>query len=327
MIERLSREADLDGNWWTVFREYPKNAIESSTRLTTQNSGSKVGVVIQGPIIERDGLTLETIQLYRNTMPDAELIVSTWNDVSTAVRQEIEAAGCHVVTSDMPVERGPHNLNLQITSTRRGLEYAHKLGCDYAMKTRADTRIHMRDVDRFCIDMLQKFPTNGTAFQSTRLLVMDFATRLYIPYHPSDLMMFAATEDLLFYWSLSLCRADQTFEVCDEFDRMLEQSIPEIVLCRSYLQRRGVNLTNDLAQWWQILAEQFLVVDRDMIDFFWPKYNYNVDQRLGMDWDTSNMALCHFAQWMQIYSRGLVPEVSIDQLMRQQVYERLPAAA
>ncbi|MEM0925914.1 MAG: WavE lipopolysaccharide synthesis family protein [Planctomycetota bacterium] len=327
LIERLSREADIDDDWWTVFREYPKSAKESSTVLTTTRSTDRVAIVMQGPVIERDQLTLETIRLYQRTMPEAELIVSTWNSLSAAARHTIEGLGVHLVTGDPPAETGPHNLNLQIASTHRGLMKAKEIGCHYAMKTRADTRIHAQDIDRFCIDMLRKFPVSGASLRPQRLLVMYFATRLYIPYHPSDLMMFGSTEDLLFYWSLPLCGEELTFQVCDEFDRMLEQSIPEIVVCRSFLQRSGVELTNRLDQWWQILADQFLVIDRDMIDFFWPKYNYNVDQRLGMKWDTTNMALCHFAQWMQIHSRSLVPGVSIDQLMQQQVYDTLPKAA
>ncbi|MEO1615223.1 MAG: WavE lipopolysaccharide synthesis family protein [Planctomycetota bacterium] len=327
LVERLSREADQDGDWWTVFREYPKRATESDNVLPGRSRGSSVAIVMQGPIIDRDDLSLETIRLYRRTMPNAEIIVSTWNDVSDNARSRVLETGALIVTSEPPEERGPHNLNMQIACTRRGMEEAHALGFDYVMKTRLDTRIHTHHADQFCIDLLEQFPVGSSIGQSKRIVVMDFATRLYIPYHPSDMMMFGATEDLLFYWSLPLCGPEQTFRVCDEFDRMLEQSIPEIVVGRSYFQRRGLELTGQLDQWWQLLADQFVVIDRDMIDFFWPKYNYNVDQRLGMKWDTSNMALCHFNQWMQIQSRRLKPQVTIDQLKTQQVYEPLPVAA
>ena len=259
-------------------------------------------------------------------MPQSVLIYSTWNDLESEQRRRIEALGVKVVTSELPDHCGPHNLNLQIVSTRRGLEEAQRLGCTHAMKTRADSRIHMCDADRFCRDLLKQFPVNTTA-QRERLLVVDFATRLYVPYHPSDILMFGATQDLLSYWSLELCGPEMTFEVCENFDDMLQQATPEVVLGRNYLQRTGMRLTDSIDQWWQILADRFVVIDRDMIDLFWPKYNYNVDQRLGMKWDTGNMALCHFAQWMQIHSRSVAPSITLDQLRCQKVHDSLPEYA
>ncbi|MCA9140374.1 MAG: hypothetical protein KDB00_26565, partial [Planctomycetales bacterium] len=172
-------------------------------------------------------------------------------------------------------------------------------------------------------DLLMQFPVNESTGQRERFVVVDFATRLYIPYHPSDIMMFGTTADLLTYWSPGLCGPEITFEVCEQFGEMLQQPTPEVVLCRSYLQRTGTRVTGDLNQWWRMLADRFVVIDRDMIDLFWPKYNYNVDQRLGMLWDNGNMALCHFAQWMQIYSRGVMPSVTLDQLRRQNVHDPL----
>ena len=78
LIERLSREADLDGDWWSVFREYPKQAVPSTAALAQKpaliRADESVAVVIQGPVIDRDHLTLETLQLYRQTMPNARLI-------------------------------------------------------------------------------------------------------------------------------------------------------------------------------------------------------------------------------------------------------------
>ena len=325
LIERLSREADVDGQWWRVFRDYPKEAVASSVDLSPTTSKyharEQTAIVIQGPVVERDDLTIETLKLYRQTMPQSRLILSTWHDTPERLRDEIEAIGVTVVTSEPPEHAGPHNLNLQITSTRRGLQEAKKLGCRYAMKTRADTRIHMAGADQFCADLLLQFPIDGSSGQQERFIVVDFATRLYVPYHPSDILMFGTTDDLLSYWTPELCGPEMTFRVCDEFDAMLQQSIPEVVLFQSYLRRTGVRINGDLAQWWRLLADRFIVIDRDMIDFFWPKYNYNVDQRLGMTWDTGNMALCHFAQWLQLYSRRVLPSITLDQLRRQKVHD------
>ncbi|PAY21298.1 hypothetical protein CKO51_01595 [Rhodopirellula sp. SM50] len=325
LIERLSREADLDGGWWRVFRDYPKQAASSTTVLSPgasdQHADESIAVVVQGPVVQRDELTIQTLQLYRQTMPHSRLILSTWNDVSPELRAQIESLGVTVVTSEKPPHPGPHNLNLQIVSTRRGLQEAQRMGCRYAMKTRADTRIHLAEADQFCRDLLNQFPVDAASGQQKRLMVLDFATRLYVPCHPADLLMFGTTDDLLTYWSPELCGPEMTFRVCDEFDEMLQQATPEIVLCRSYLQRTGAKPVDDLPAWWEMLADRFIVIDRDMIDLFWPKYNYNVDQRLSMVWDNGNMALCHFAQWMQLYARRVKPSVTLDQLRRQRVHD------
>jgi len=334
LIERLSREADQDDGWWHVFRQYPKQAVASTvsvhqpdntTRGPSSSSTSQVvpAIVMQGPVIDQDDMTYETLSLYRRTMPKSRLILSTWNDLDDAARRRFEALGVTVVTGEKPQLVGPHNLNLQITSTHNGLQAAKALGCRYAMKTRADSRIHMADADQFCLDLLKQYPIGDSGRQTQRFVVTDFATRLYVPYHPSDMMMFGAIDDLLQYWSLDLCGPELTFRLCDQFNEMLQQATPEIVLCRRYFDRLGVSLDDTLVQWWQILADRFVVIDRNMIDLFWPKYNYNVDQRLGMVWDTGNMALCHFAQWMQIHSRRLTPSITLDDLRPQKVHAPL----
>ena len=330
LIERLSREADIDDGWWNVYRDYPKHGVISSAFVAEGHNGppnEQTAIVIQGPFVERDSLTFNTISLYRRTMPNARLILSTWDDLSSENQSAVESLDVRVVTGSPPEIPGPQNLNCQILSTRRGIEEAKRLGCVYTMKTRTDTRIHMPGPDRFCRDLLTHYPVAASTTQTKRIIVLDFATRLYVPYHPSDIMMFGATDDLLQYWSRELCGPDLTFEVRKEFDAMLRQATPEVVMCRDYIRRTGEQVDHDLRQWWRLLADRFLVIDRDMIDLFWPKYNYNVDQRLGMTWDTSNMALCHFAHWMQIYSGNLMPDVTLDDLRGQSVHDKCGQAA
>ncbi|WP_182864761.1 WavE lipopolysaccharide synthesis family protein [Rhodopirellula sp. JC639] len=327
LIERLSREADLDGGWWRVFHDYPKKAVPSTASLSHPNSSDhpdgSTAIVVQGPVIERDDLTIETLALYRKTMPHSRLILSTWEGTPTEVIDRIESLGVSVVTSEMPSDCGPHNLNLQITTTRRGLQEAEKLGCRHAMKTRADTRIHMADADTLCHDLLREFPFQGTGDQTQRMIVLDFATHLHVPHHLSDIMMFGRTEDLLVYWSADGRCPGLATDQTKQLNGVPLHRIPEIILCRSYLQRSGIEVTEQLDHWWELLAERFLVVDRAMIDLFWPKYNYNVNQRLEMCGENNRNALCHFAQWLQLRSRSLAPSVSADQTQR---HVRNPAA-
>ena len=325
--ERIAGETDQDEGWWTVFRTYPKEAVESTRSISKQDGDEhdKTAIVMQGPVVERDDVTYETLNLYRKTMPRAELILSTWDNVASETLDRIRSIGVRVVTSTPPEVAGPQNLNFQIVSASRGLEEAKRLGCRYAMKTRVDTRIHASDTDQFCRDLLRQFPIRSGSGQSQRLVTIDFATRLYIPYHPSDMMMFGAIDDMLRYWTQELCGPEIQFKAVHEFEELLKQPIPEVLLCSRFLESFGMQLTGQLEQWWSVLAERFIVIDREMINQFWPKYNYSGDQRSEMKWDRTNMALCHFAQWIQIYSGSADLSAVSEDLQPQKMSDNIAA--
>ncbi|MFK8111130.1 MAG: WavE lipopolysaccharide synthesis family protein [Rubripirellula sp.] len=321
LVERLSREGDIDGRWWGIFREIPKQAEPSALPLVPAlpATGGDTAIVMQGPVIERDDLTYETLQLYRRTMPHAKLILSTWTDTDEAIKRRIEGLGVDVVVSDPPEHPGPQNLNLQVVSTHRGITEAKAAGCEFVMKTRADMRIHVSDADQFCRNMLEQFPITGDASQRQRILVTEFATRLYLPFHLSDILMFGTTDDLLEYWTPEMCGPEVHFEPSEDFGELLDQPIPEIVLCRRYLNDQTMT-SDDLNRWWRLLANRFVVVDRDMLDLFWPKYNYNVEQRVT--WSSGNMALCSFLQWFQLHHQQPAPKATLEQLRRERTFAK-----
>lgn len=324
LAERIARETDKGNDWWGIFKSIPKRSAPSGVTVcppsSDAESSERTGIVLQGPVVEENDLTLETVKLYRTTMPRCDLIVSTWDDVALDTRLRIEQLGATVLTSEKPTYAGPCHLNYQITSAAKGIQKAMQMGCRYVMKTRVDTRIHMADADQFCRDLLSQFPIQDSKNQSHRLITMDFATRLYIPYHPSDMMMFGSIEDMSRYWCDELCCPDQSFEDRERFGELLEQAIPEVILCTRYLRSLGIELAGTLEDWWSILGERFIVIDRDMIDEFWPKYHYSTNQRVEMDWDRTNMAMCHFPQWLQIATRALKPAINLDQLRSQRTF-------
>lgn len=326
LAERIAVETDKGNDWWGIFRSYPKRSKASSAWVCGNHRSpehdTKTAVVIQGPVVARDDLTYETVKLYRTTMPQCELIVSTWDDTQREEQERIESLGAIVLRNEQPAHSGPFHLNYQVVSTANGLKEAKRLGCKYAMKTRCDTRIHLAGADQFLHDLLIQFPP-ADDLQQKRLVVLDFATRLYIPFHPSDMMMFGTIDDMIRYWAPVLCGRDQVFEPCDRFADMLEQSIPEKVLCERYLGTLGLDVIQTLDYWWKVLGERFVVVDREMIHHFWPKYHYGVNQRVEMDWDKTNMALCHFAQWMQMATRPPIAQVQMDELITGDVYDNI----
>ncbi|MDV6032671.1 MAG: hypothetical protein F9B45_21815 [Phycisphaera sp. RhM] len=329
-LRRLSNElaSRLDGctaDAWGLFRRFPKSPTSStlsvSSRPPAVSDGEKTGIVMQGPVIDEDELTLGTLRLYRQTMPAAVPILSTWRGLSDENRDRIEALGVNIVESDPPKCRGPQNLNLQIASTAQGMRYAQSLGCTHVLKTRTDTRVHASDADQFCRGLLMQFPIAEDAGQVERIAVLDFATRLFMPYHPSDIMMFGHIDDMLRYWNPELYGEKVTSGHETQFGRLVRQPLPEMMLCKRFLRSTGTTLLGTVAHWWQILAQRFVVVDRTSMDHFWIKEygsGYHPNQA---QWDRTNMAICHFPQWLQMHLGCAEPAVDLEDLAQQQMFD------
>src|SRR4029434_4937158 len=118
-----------------------------------------------------------------------------------------------------------------------------------------------------------------------RLLVLDIATRTYIPQHPSDIMMFGLADDLSSYWNTPFCEEprEATRPVCNRFEDLIQSVIPEVYLCRRYLERIGYPYEPTIHSWWHCLSDLFLVVDRAAIEHFWLKYNYTAEHQSKPD--------------------------------------------
>ncbi|WP_182864760.1 WavE lipopolysaccharide synthesis family protein [Rhodopirellula sp. JC639] len=304
------------------------STVSVSADLPGTDDRHRTAVVMQGPVISRDDLTFKTLQLYRQSMPHAVLILSTWNDLPVENRKRIEQLGVRVVESVLPNHRGPQNVNLQIASTSRGIQEAHAMECRYVLKTRTDTWINQCDADQFCRNLIDRFPLTvphgaGDNRQTARIVTLDFATRLYIPYHPSDIMMFGRTEDLLRYWTPDLFGPEWQYTYDDNFGHLAGQPLPETMMCEKFLRSQGVEPKGTIADWWNTLAERFIVVDRPMIDHRWLKEFTNSEEPPERVRDRSNMAVCHFTQWMQMHCGRAEPMAGLATLASQSLYAPL----
>lgn len=324
LSEKLLKEAESSEDKWQVYRGFPRRALPSTISVSgksVETQQGKTGVIIQGPVVHRDNMTFETLLLYRQTMPNAELILSTWDDLPSDLKTRFENLGVRVVLSSPPDYAGQQNINLQIKSTSRGIQEAKAADCDYILKTRSDTRIYLNDADVFFRNLLAQFPVADHSGQANRIITLDFATRLFIPYHPSDLLMFGKTDDLVQYWSPELFDRTWTYRHDSNFGRLIDQPLPEPMMCLRYLRAHGIDPEGTIEQWWNVLAERFIVVDRKTIDHFWLKEYKNVYQPLETRWDRTNMALCHFSQWLQMHCGTAFPEVQLDDLRAQETYD------
>ena len=322
--ERVSREIDRFEATWEIAIERPKFFHGGVASILPQDA--PVAVVIQGPIVEEDAFTLETVKLYRATFPASPLIVSTWSDAPPQVLRELSKLGATTITSTAPEVPGPVNLNLQVRSTSAGLRVAKELGATFALKTRSDMRLYSAHVADFLAGLWRAFPLQTPGRQRGRLIVLDLVTRLFIPNHPSDLLMFGHVDDLLDYWSLPLRDPDEQLSQTRFFGEFLSDPIPEVLLCEHYLEMIGERPQRTIEEWWRVLANRFLVVDRESMQVFWRKYNYGENHRLSEDDQVRNFRLCRFCDWINLFSAAKRPPFEIESLAQCRRNERLFAA-
>ena len=201
---------------------------------------------------------------------------------------------------------------------------------DFTLKTRTDTRLYAANVGDFLAGLVRAFPlaspTVGAGGQRGRLIALDLSTRRYVPFHLSDMLMFGFREDMQSYWSRTELGPDIVLEHPRRFGDYLRDPIPEVLLCQDYLRRTGYLGPASIAAWWRLLGNRFIVVDRPMLEFFWPKYNYGDDHRMSLEDARRNLALVSYRDWLNLAVYGKSPEVELEELADGQMNDLVPAA-
>jgi hypothetical protein len=312
--ETVDRELGQLSDRWITLNVRLKRPLPPVEIAAT---AARVGVVIQGKVKTDGDFTLRTVEHYRNSFSGCPLFVSTWNTESGAVVRNLEAAGAEVILNERPDHPGSSHINYQIRSTIAGIEAAKSAGCAYVLKTRTDARMYASNIPDYLAGLIEQFsPPSGCGVRG-RLAVLDWATRLFLPQHPSDMMVFGRVEDMWAYWDAPLCESPGRFSRadCTRYDELLNPLVPEIYLCRNYLRKLNYPFEETLASWWQILADLFIVVDRVTLEHFWPKYNFDVEHHNSLDDHRRNEAVCGFREWLGIMYARKRPNFEVTDLL------------
>lgn len=251
-------------------------------RLTEVDS-TQISVVIQGPTCRGSqpgsamDLGLRAVQSIRTHLPQAEIIISTWQNDS------VEGLGdCTVVRSadpgGMPDINGHiNNLNRQLVSTRAGILAATR---PYVLKFRADHALVSSKIATLG-EFDASTPVERRLFSRpltiTNLYVRK-ATRYPFLFHPSDLVQFGCRDDLLSIWEGELFTFEDIFLRPDEKMPFLSslagytnmRYVPEQSLLLRVLQQRGLAYDfpymsyvskPSLELWETLLASNFVLFD------------------------------------------------------------------
>jgi len=168
-------------------------------------TSKEISVVFQGPITQH---TAEALRCARKYLPDAEIILSTWNGSSCSFPEAdfillLEDPGGVVASDSGFVD----NINRMILSTRSGVFAAKR---KYVLKMRTDCILRGTKFLSFFYD----FPEREKDYSifSHRILIPSFFTRppkykkqAYL-YHPSDWVSFGLCEDMKKYWNVPLVK-------------------------------------------------------------------------------------------------------------------------
>jgi hypothetical protein len=224
-----------------------------------------VAIVIQGPIKKERNFTFETVKIYKKHFPDATIILSTWEG------EKIPAGlDCEILLNKKPAYQGHTHINMQIESTKNGMMRAKELGFKYVIKTRTDQRIYAPNVKEFLFNLINTFPLKHPV-QKQRLITPSLFVWKNIPYSLHDMWMFGTIDDMLLYWSPEY--DNRTFDEYKEIGKNPADPRGALYFNAEFLKKLGMRIDMNPKASWELYAKHFCIIDKEMIDLYWGKYN------------------------------------------------------
>ena len=117
----------LFGRLWGRFitvHTRPMYAADMPYAGTENSDDAQCAIVIQGPIRHEKDFTLETVKLYGKHYPAATVILSTWEDENISAFESLGSEKFKVIRNKKPSNPGGSNINMQIVSTKAGVDKA-----------------------------------------------------------------------------------------------------------------------------------------------------------------------------------------------------------
>jgi hypothetical protein len=278
-----------------------KNKIPKIKRTTDRFED--LAIIVQGPILDKDQYTFETIKFLLDQYADAKIILSTWSDQNTEQIEQIENSNLIVLKNKLPINRGPNNINLQIFSTVQGIKKAKEYGIKYTIKTRTDQRFYSDSVYNYCKSLIESFPLGVEASKqmNSRLVACSFTTLKYRPYGLGDMFMFGETNDMLKYWDLPLSNA-QLIEP-NTNTTVIEHAklrFAEVYITTEFIKKINRSIHWTLKDTWDFYTEYFTIVDHDSIKLQWYKYDSWKADRFDYEQDHT-FQIARFNDWLCSY--------------------------
>lgn len=233
-------------------------------------------VVVQGPVIA--GVTARVLRILTALHRQSAVILSTWEGTDPELLAEVAGIADDVVLSARPPATGIQNRNYQIVSTLAGIERAIARGAITILKTRSDLAVLAPSVFEqaaWWLSVVGRGSARSAGLRD-RLIVPSSYTRKFLLYHPSDLVMLGAAEDMRRYWSAPLDPRAGELLSPQWLDRPLsavnmDGNPTESYLGLQFCRRLGRGASGTLRDSWAFYRDLFAVVDNDWFEMLWFK--------------------------------------------------------
>ncbi len=244
--------------------------------VATRRPSFRRTIVVQGPIWP--DVTTRVLRVMAAQNPDDAIVLSTWNDTDPEQLKTASAEVDDVVLSPRPLPVGIQNRNAQIVSTRAGIERAIDAGATTILKTRTD----LAPMASAIFDRADAWSAGldtsvaRAAGLRGRIVVPQSFTRKYLLYHPSDLVMVGAADDLRLYWSAPLDPRTGDLLSPEWMDRPLaivnmDGNPTESYLGLQFCRTTGRATPGTTRDSWQFYRDLFVVVNNDAFELLWYK--------------------------------------------------------
>ncbi len=283
---------------------------KQNIKVKKSKEKKELAIIVQGPILKKKNFTVNTILKYLSDNINSKIILSTWEgQLAKADKIKLIKLGVVVIENKLPYETGPLNINYQIFSTNKAIEYAEKLKIDFLIKTRTDTRLNMKNFDLFLYNMVNIFKKKNNKY---RIGTTSF-TRQFRLFGISEIILYGKTRDLKEYFNVKINNKSKI-----NFEKLLKKSIkskesikllepyrfsPESFLFFNYLYKNLkkkiiINYKNHI----KYIMENILIVDNSSLDFYWFKYNSEQEYRdRELFSSKSKYEYFNFSKWLFFY--------------------------
>lgn len=305
------------GESFITYVERPKKAdkIKVDPLGITYES---VAIVMQGPVIFQEDFTCETVKLYFKTFPKVSIILSTWDDLDAITIAGFEKLGVIVVLNKKPADYGISNINLQLVSTLNGLQRAHELGKEFAVKTRTDQRLY-NPFFLSSLKLLSYFPvTNHNKPVNSKLIVSSMSTLKYRPFGVTDMLMLGTTEDMVKYWDAPLDTRKLVFGGDITVKEFAKKEIAETYILYNFLKRNNLDNGITLGNTWAAYSDYFIILDKSSFNIFWFKYSTEKENRLDF-YEEHIYKEMTFFEWLDLKNIKDIPESMLEKKMQEHI--------
>lgn len=268
-----------------------------------------VAIFLQGPIQYQDDFTIETALRYKTLYPNVLVVVSTWDTEKESFFQKCDELGIAYLKNKLPESK--YTLNYQLHSSKEAIEYIKEVRpkTKYVLKSRTDQRIYC---DKFLENyhaMLEFYPVTGNAYDIEKRLVfanVEASTYKYYAYHLCDMVVYGHIRDMENMYNIPFSRdiIDRSYEYefnhivyklrdiehqnltikqvydeiieYDEYINMKVEYVAELYIIYEFLKKQATYeqdfKTSHLQRYWEFLKNYAVVVEKDALELYWPKY-------------------------------------------------------